>query len=193
MDIGSGTGHTGNEILRKTALKLSEVDIADISMNERPPFLYDGKTLPFEPSVFDAVLVLSTLQYTSDPVGLIREAIRISKGQIVIMQTTSSNGISRVFLRLFNWITKQAMFAVLKLSGTVRKGPKPFVVRQQFSDMNVKNVIYAAGGRLIRQEKDGFFPRRHLYVLESSSSPDRVQKFRELPKRKKQPIIPTLL
>lgn len=193
MDIGSGTGHTGNEIIGKTALELTEVDIADRDMSGRPPLIFDGKTLPFESSEFNTVLVLFTLQYASDPVGMIREAIRVSKGQVVIMQTTSPNGIKRFYLNAYDWISNCAWHWIVKLSGAVRKGPNSIVVRQQFSEMNVKNAIYAAGGRLIKHEKKGTFLRRRLFVVESSSSPDRVQKFRDLPRRKTHSIIPTLL
>jgi ubiquinone/menaquinone biosynthesis C-methylase UbiE len=90
LDLGSGTGHTAHELLKK-GFKVTCVDYSDMNVfDDTKPIRYDGINLPFKDNSFDTVLLVTVLHHTPDPVRIIREASRVAK-KIIIMEDTYNN------------------------------------------------------------------------------------------------------
>jgi SAM-dependent methyltransferase len=45
---------------------------------------FDGKSVPFDNGSFDVVMLVDVLHHTDDPIGLLREAVRVARQAIVI-------------------------------------------------------------------------------------------------------------
>lgn len=87
LDLGSGTGHTAHELKRK-GFRVMCVDYADMNVfKDTKPILYDGERLPFKDNSFDAVLLITVLHHTPDPIKIMKEAGRVAK-KIIIMEDT---------------------------------------------------------------------------------------------------------
>ncbi len=87
-DVGSGTGHNAEAIRRQCGLRVSEFDIADIHWVGPGAVLFDGDKIPAEDNNFDCVLLLFVLQYPESPQQLLMEARRISRGSVIVVQST---------------------------------------------------------------------------------------------------------
>ena len=50
---------------------------------------FDGEHLPFADGSFDAVILVDVLHHASDPLALMREALRVSRGLLVVKDVTT--------------------------------------------------------------------------------------------------------
>jgi len=78
------------------------VDIVDIRRNKDYPFrLYDGLTLPFPDRSFDVVVLSFVLHHVPDDrkLALLEEALRVSRGKVVVVEDTPTSAFDRVMNR----------------------------------------------------------------------------------------------
>ena len=167
LDIGSGTGHNGTEILHHTDLELTEADVVDMNLSQRPPVIFDGKNLPFEHADFSTVLMIYILQYVEDPHALIREAKRVAQDKVVIMQTVSREGPGRWLLHFYEWACGRGPFFVVRFLGILKTATCPLWVEKQFSGKAVLQLIEETGGGLLKYESDGIFPRHEVFIIDA--------------------------
>jgi ubiquinone/menaquinone biosynthesis C-methylase UbiE len=100
LDVGCGEGHVLAELKSRGAGEIYGVDIVDLRGDRTLPFqLYDGVTLPFPDRRFDLVLLSFVLHHVPDErkLPLLREALRVSRGKVFIVEDTPSTSIDRVF------------------------------------------------------------------------------------------------
>ncbi|MDB5037497.1 MAG: methyltransferase type 11 [Bacteriovoracaceae bacterium] len=85
LDIGSGDGHIAAEIMkRRSDIHIVGVDILPRKKTFIDVSLFDGNTIPFNDDSFDMVLLCDMLHHASDPVRVLKEAIRVSRKGILI-------------------------------------------------------------------------------------------------------------
>lgn len=95
LDLGSGHGGLCLA-LREQGLEVHPVDVVDHSFfPEVKPTLYDGKVLPFADGQFDVTLLVTVLHHTPDPDAVLREAKRVTRGRIVVMEDIYSNTLQK--------------------------------------------------------------------------------------------------
>lgn len=95
LDIGTGNGGLVLE-LRKAGLDIETVDVKDISFFEEvTPIVYDGSKLPFADASFDTVTIITVLHHTPDPDQILREALRVARKKIVIMEDVYRNLVQK--------------------------------------------------------------------------------------------------
>jgi ubiquinone/menaquinone biosynthesis C-methylase UbiE len=102
LDVGCGEGHVLAELRARGAGEIHGVDIVDLRAYCDVPFQrYDGLTLPFPDQRFDLVMLNFVLHHVPDDrkLPLLREALRVSRGKVFIVEDTPSTPIDRVFSR----------------------------------------------------------------------------------------------
>ena len=102
LDVGCGEGHVLLELAARGAGSISGVDIVDLRGTAAVPFqLYDGQTLPFSDGSFDLVVLSFVLHHVPDErkLPLVREALRVSRAKVIIVEDTPSTGLDRLFSR----------------------------------------------------------------------------------------------
>lgn len=100
LDVGCGEGHVLGELRARGAGEVRGVDIVDLRGDDNIPFaLYDGQTLPFPDRRFDLVVLSFVLHHVPNDrkLPLLHEALRVSRGKVLIIEDTPSTAIDRAF------------------------------------------------------------------------------------------------
>ena len=85
LDVGCGDGRLARLIMRRRPdVCINGVDVLARPETEIPVSLFDGATLPFESASVDVVMFVDVLHHTNDPMVLLREAARVTRGGILI-------------------------------------------------------------------------------------------------------------
>lgn len=90
LDIGIGPGFTAKFIqLSLPSIKIVGIDIINILKENISLIIYNGKRMPFDDKFFDVSIIFYTLHHTKFPFKLLKEAIRITKRNIIIIEEFS--------------------------------------------------------------------------------------------------------
>lgn len=105
LDVGCGDG----SLARLIADKRSDVSIQGIDIQLRkdsaiPVKLFDGKTIPYNDSSFNIVMFVDVLHHTSEPMTLLREAVRVARQAILIKDHVVEGNFAHSRLRFMDWI-----------------------------------------------------------------------------------------
>ena len=114
-DIGSGTGHNAKAIRESESITVDEFDVADLHWIGAGPVLFDGLRIPAIDRTYDAALLIFVLQYPQSSCLLLTEANRITRGTIIVIQSTYGNRVGRVILRLRSWIWETLAYRCARL------------------------------------------------------------------------------
>lgn len=104
LDIGCGDGSIAAAIIaRRGDLDITGVDVLVRQSTHIRVFPYDGVTLPFADSSFDAVCLVDVLHHTDDPFATLREAARVAP--LVVVKDHLTHGMFAVStLRAMDWV-----------------------------------------------------------------------------------------
>lgn len=104
LDLGCGPGHIAVVLAKKYRQKVTMVDVIpcwkyvgqwllnipcarELSRQTGIPYRqYDGSNLPFTDNFFDTVLVAFVLHHASDPETVIKEAARVSRRRVIVLE-----------------------------------------------------------------------------------------------------------
>jgi ubiquinone/menaquinone biosynthesis C-methylase UbiE len=103
LDVGCGEGYVLEELGARGAGELFGVDVVDIRREKARPFqLFDGVGLPFSNGRFEVVLLSFVLHHVPDDrkCALLREALRVCRGTVVIVEDTPVTLFDRIMNRL---------------------------------------------------------------------------------------------
>ena len=85
LDVGCGDGQLAYRINQERAdLSLSGIDVLVREKTWVPVRQFDGKTIPFDTTSVDVVMFIDVLHHTNDPYALLREAVRVTKRNIIV-------------------------------------------------------------------------------------------------------------
>ncbi len=104
LEIGAGEGHVADALQRATGANLTLVDVVDYNRTALPLHTYDGQNLPFADRSFDFSLLVFVLHHTPDPVSVLREALRVARGGVVIVENHVEGRWRRPFTRAIDSI-----------------------------------------------------------------------------------------
>lgn len=172
LDLGSGTGHNARCLTALIPHEIVEADVMDIHSVGPGPVLFDGRSLPFEDANFSAVVVLFVLQYVPDPTGLLSEIRRVTRGRVLVVQSTYSGNIGRRFLRTWEFLSGRLAFDIVRRLGLIAATHSALQPVQYFTRQSFEQICGAAGFRIVATrpfDRFRWFVNRDLYVLEAST------------------------
>lgn len=105
LDVGCGDGFLA-QLISEARPDVSLMGI-DVQVRERtyiPVHQYDGDTIPYDDASFDGVMFVDVLHHTTDPMVLLREALRVSRKSIVVKDHTSDGLFADLTLRVMDKI-----------------------------------------------------------------------------------------
>jgi ubiquinone/menaquinone biosynthesis C-methylase UbiE len=83
------------------------LDVVNEHQTDVPFLMYDGKKIPYEDNTFDAVLLIYTLHHCDDPIEVLKEARRVSKGKIIIFEDTYTNFFNKLLAKIFDYYSNK--------------------------------------------------------------------------------------
>jgi SAM-dependent methyltransferase len=105
LDVGSGDGEIDAWLLRKRPdLSIEAVDLAVRKDTSIPVKAFDGTTLPYPNSSFDTVMFVDVLHHTTDPLVLLREAVRVARTSVVLKDHTREGIAAGARLRFMDYV-----------------------------------------------------------------------------------------
>jgi SAM-dependent methyltransferase len=165
LDLGSGTGHLSARLQRELAIEVVTADVSDMHVVGPAPILVDEGVLPFEAGTFSAALLLFMLAYPNDPIGVLKEAARVTRGPIILVQSLHSNRLGYAWLRAREFFWAIAGFHVAKAIGYVpRDAAFSMRARRFYTAAELLRAIVAAGLRIRSRSQRPVLPGGSLVV-----------------------------
>jgi ubiquinone/menaquinone biosynthesis C-methylase UbiE len=96
IDVGSGRGYIAKEIQTKNKVDVTCLDVKDLSQTNSKVTVYDGKNIPFKKNQFDTALIAYVLHHCEEPLKVLKEVIRVCKGNIVIFEDTKPSPFTNI-------------------------------------------------------------------------------------------------
>ena len=95
LDLGCGEGYVGRDIATRLGIGLAGIDTVRFPRADPRVEVYDGGKLPYASGTFDATLLVFVLHHADSPDALLQEAIRVTSGPIVILETVHTPYMSK--------------------------------------------------------------------------------------------------
>ena len=165
LDLGSGTGHVSAMVERELGLEVVTADVSDLHVVGRSPVLIADDVLPFANGTFSAALLLFVLAYPDDPAGVLREAARVTRGPVIVVQTVYSGRLGYAWHRGREFLWTIVAFHVSKLIGYVPPDAT-FTMRTRrfYTARALRREILAAGLQIRARVERPVLPGHSLVV-----------------------------
>ena len=165
LDLGSGTGHLAAQLARDHGLEVVTADVSDMHVVGPAPVLVTDGPLPFADGTFSAALLLFMLAYPSDPAAVLREASRVTRGPIILVQSLHASRFGYAWLRVREFLWTIVAFHVSKLVGYVPPEARfTMHTRRFYTDQALGRELQAAGLRIRSRRERPVLPGRALLV-----------------------------
>ncbi|MEM7035372.1 MAG: polyprenol phosphomannose-dependent alpha 1,6 mannosyltransferase MptB, partial [Bacteroidota bacterium] len=153
LDVGTGNGGLCHA-LKGNGYDVTAVDVKDISFFEEvKPVIYDGEKLPWDDNSFDTALIITVLHHTPDPEAIVKEAMRVARKKVVIMEDIYHN----VFQKHLTFFTDSLVN--LEFDGHPHTNKNDAGWRALFDELGMKMTFREDFRTLV-------FFRQVIYVLE---------------------------
>jgi SAM-dependent methyltransferase len=106
LDLGAGRCLIAQEIKRRYKVKPTCVDVLDVNKTDLKLIIYDGVHLPFGKNQFNSVLIAYVLHHCDQPMKVLKEGVRVCKGNIIIFEDTKMNPIEEMLDSVVNKMNK---------------------------------------------------------------------------------------
>ena len=103
LDIGSGTGWVAKHLRDLLRVEIRCIDVVNEHQTDVPFLLYNSTKIPFEDNEFDAALLIYTLHHCDDPLTVLTEAKRVSKGKIIVYEDIYTNPFNKLLAKIFDY------------------------------------------------------------------------------------------
>lgn len=107
LDIGLGNGFVAKQVRNHYKVYMEGVDVVEYNETDIKNTIYDGLSLPFRSKSFDCILILQTLHHCSDQIQVLKEAKRVSKKTIIIMEDVYNNYFEKMMTFLHDYISNK--------------------------------------------------------------------------------------
>ena len=165
LDLGSGTGHFSARLARESGLEVVTADVSDIHVVGPPPVSIADGVLPFEKGTFSAALLLFMLGYPDEPVRVLSEAARVTRGPIIVVQTLHSGRVGYAWFRVREFLWTFVAFHVSRVLGYVPRDAKfTMSTRRFYTAQQLQRDVTSAGLRVRSRQDRPVLPGRALVV-----------------------------
>ena len=165
LDLGSGTGHFSARLARESGLEVVTADVSDIHVVGPPPVSIADGVLPFEKGTFSAALLLFMLGYPDEPVRVLSEAARVTRGPIIVVQTLHSGRLGYAWFRVREFLWTFVAFHVSRVLGYVPRDAKfTMSTRRFYTAQQLQRDVTSAGLRVRSRQDRPVLPGRALVV-----------------------------
>lgn len=110
------------------------------SLAQNKMVLYNGEKIPFEDNSFETVICNYTLHHTSNPQNVLKELVRVSGKNIIIVEETYKNIFQKISLVFNDWL-------VNKIAGQV----VTIFWNSYFSKKNIRNIFLNNSLQIIKE------------------------------------------
>jgi SAM-dependent methyltransferase len=165
LDLGSGTGHFAAWLEHELGMEVVPADVSDFHVVGRPPVLIEDGVLPFEEEAFTASLLIFMLAYPKEPAAVLREAARVTRGPIIVVQTLYAGRLGGAWHRGREFCWTVVAFHAAKLLGYV-SAQAEFTMRTRrfYTAEALEREVAAAGLRIRAREERRVLPGGALVV-----------------------------
>lgn len=109
LDIGTSDGRLARELLRaEPSLTITGIDLQPRPRSYIPVIKASGHAVPFDDDAFDTVMLIDVLHHDDDPEGILREAVRVARGRVLIKDHYWVTALDRAILRLSDYLGNRA-------------------------------------------------------------------------------------
>jgi ubiquinone/menaquinone biosynthesis C-methylase UbiE len=102
LEIGAGNGLVAELLHRATRAEFTLLDVVDYNRSKFPIHIYDGKALPFPDKMFDRALVIFVLHHNPDPRPIMREALRVSRQGVLVVENDVRGAVKKPATRIID-------------------------------------------------------------------------------------------
>jgi SAM-dependent methyltransferase len=156
LDLGCGEGFVGDAAARDLGAAVDLADVLDFNRTARPLRRFDGVHLPVPDRAYDATLLVYVLHHAADPDALLREARRVTRGPILILETVSLSPAHRRRLERVDRLANR-----LRSGGAMDATP-PRIRSVEFWEASFERL----GLRVATVERIGGFHAQAVFVVE---------------------------
>ena len=103
LSVGCGMGKAEALLQKYTGVQVMGVEVTTYKEAHIPITPYDGNRLPFSNKSFDTTLFVYMLHHTTDIPHFLKEAKRVTKKEILILDHSYSNILSKGLLGLYDY------------------------------------------------------------------------------------------
>jgi alpha-1,6-mannosyltransferase len=145
LDLGGGEGWVGDALFPTP--NASRVILLDPGAERRGAVRGDGASLPFASGTFDGVLLSFVLHHTEDAEGTLREALRVSRGRVVLLESVYTSRVEQTLLRWADrWVNAE------RGTGAMGRPDAPLAFR---TTMEWKAMAARLGARIVHADFPG--------------------------------------
>lgn len=104
LDIGCGDGLLDHLLqVSRPGLRITGVDIARRPRSYIDVAVFDGARTPYADGAFDCVMLVDVLHHCRDPLALLGEARRVSRGCVLLKDHQAARPWDQPLLRFMDW------------------------------------------------------------------------------------------
>ena len=104
LSVGCGDGSIESMMQDALGIEVTGVEVTRYSRQDIRIELYDGKTLPFPDNSFDTTIFVYVLHHTNNIEGLLREAARVTRKRILILDHIYTDRFDRAMLKAYDYL-----------------------------------------------------------------------------------------
>jgi ubiquinone/menaquinone biosynthesis C-methylase UbiE len=165
LDLGSGTGHFAARVQRERGLDVVTADVSDIHVVGPQPVLINDGVLPFDDATFSAAFLLFMLGYPKDPIAVLEEVRRVTRGRVILVQSLYSGRLGHAWHRAREFVWTIIAFNLSKVLGYVPSHAKfSMNTRRFYTAAELQRDVNAAGLRIKARRERPVLPSRALVV-----------------------------
>ena len=97
-------------ISEKKKVEMQFLDVEDFNRSKLPLALDNGKNITFEDNSFDTSLLVFVLHHCTEPLLVLKDAIRVTKKRIIIHEDTYTSSFGRVLVGMNDFISNFPFF-----------------------------------------------------------------------------------
>jgi SAM-dependent methyltransferase len=116
LDIGSGSCKMAKALSKRYGIGVTTVDVVDHNVTDLPLELYDGRHLPYDDRYFDTVMLAFVLHHAANPADLIREAVRVSRSRVLVIEDAPEGWLQKVLWRSWDYVLNHGVHSDIHIA-----------------------------------------------------------------------------